>query len=298
MKSALSLAATALAFGFVPAALAESDVVTVRAYFDPGFNYFRAAQDSLAQAGVKLELKAVEGDWLKDEPLHLRGATAKAVVAGAVVTTATRHLTAAERAAGLEEVTLGSFAGIVMAHPAAPIESIDLKKWTAVLARKKLGALKWSELGTVAAGKDGPVSWALPDTMFKAWAAPLVKLRVLSEAIIASMPKKTAIEPEDVSIRVSQDKTAIAPFGYNFVTENLAHPLSPVKILKVDGVAPTNATVADGTYPLAMPLVAVYAAKAATPQSALGKLVTWLKSERSARVATMRALVPAAPAKG
>ena len=70
--------------------------------------------------------------------------------------------------------------------------------------------------------------------------------------------------------------------GYSFlyyVTEMM--PNTGIKLLVIDGVAPTRESIRDGSYPLA---VEVYAVTAGTTNENAGKLIGWLRSEEGRRL--------------
>lgn len=266
----------------------------VKAPFGPGINYMRAAEPILADhAGVRVVLDEPKGPWATEATLLDKPAERTAVAAGKYATIVFRHLTAKEAAAGLAETVLGYYGAVLVVHPDAPVDDVDLAKWNAYLTAKAEPALRWSTLGSVPKDKDGPVTWSLPDATHKHWPQPFIFAHAFPERLVPTFAKGAARDPEDAVYAVAGKKNGLAMHGFDFVLATMSNAFNPLKVLKINGIAPTAAALADESYPLARPIVLVYGASAAKPKdSGLAKFLAWQATDASLAVTTMRMLVP------
>jgi hypothetical protein len=271
--------------------------LTATTYFDPGHQFLRAAQDSLASTGVGLSFDVKDGNWLKDPPLQTDLAVQTQILSGKAVTVSMRPLSEQETNAGLASVPLGYFAAVIVAHPSAPVRSITREKWAGMQGRAVVEIVPWSAIGEAepTARKDSGAKLKLPDQTFRTWAEPLAFLGLLQKNTLDLLPKAKdkPVEPLHAVFAAANDEHALAVHGYDLVTKSLIHPLMPVKLLPVDGVAPSPVTIRDGSYPFSRALLLVYGRDAASDQkSPLGKLLSYLQTENAAEVARLRALIP------
>ena len=82
---------------------------------------------------------------------------------------------------------------------------------------------------------------------------------------------------------------AIGYSYYYYVTS--MHYTDQIKLLEIDGVAPSDETIADGTYPLINPSYAIINAK--TPEdSPVREILSWLVSEEGQETAREAGYVP------
>lgn len=274
--------------------------LVVKSYLDPGLQYFRAAESALSKAGTPLDIDILEGQWFDEKPVWADLKTLKEILNGKIVTTATRRLTEKERKSGLRDVVLGYYAAVVFAHPNAPIESIDSKKWQAVLKPGK--KFKWRDIALDGEGVakdaangalDAQVAWSFPDATYAAFAKPFVRIGAISEALIKTFPKETPeLTPIATTYLAADHKNYIGIYGYNLVLENQIHPLKPVRLLKVDGVYPNDRSIADGSYPFTAPVTMVYSAKTETaPGHPVSQVLSFLRSQQAVAAAQQRNLV-------
>ena len=269
--------------------------LTVKAPAGPGTNYLRLAEQQLADfAGDKLVLEAQRGPWAVEANVLDKAAGRAAVASGKFATIIYRHLTAAEKAAGLGEAVFGYYGAVLVVHPDAPIDGISASKWAAYLTAKKEPAdLRWSTLADVPAAKDAPLAWSLPDAANKAYVKPFTFAHAFPERLTDAFPTTPAQDPDAATYAVAKKPHAIAVHGFDFVLDGFDTPFNHMKVLKVGGIAPNARTFADETYPFARPVVFVYGvAQAAERSSATAKFLTWLASGRSKAVAQQRMLVP------
>jgi hypothetical protein len=280
------------------AAAAALPTLTVKAPRGPGTEFFRAAEPSLpAHAGIEVKNEAQKTPWTVDATVLDKPAERAAIAAGKYTTTIYRHLTAAEKAAGLAETVLGYYGAVLVTSPAAPVDGIDRNKWKAYLSAKSEPALKWSTIANVPAGKDAPLTWSLPSSEHKRWPQPFIFAHAFPERLVAQFAKGTT-DPEDATYAVGQKKDAIALHGFDFVLNRDNNYMNPLKVLKVDGVEPTILTLGNESYPLARTIVFVYGAAAARDAaSPVAKLIAWLPSPNGIGVARERQLVLPVPPK-
>jgi hypothetical protein len=281
----------------------KAAALKVKSYLDPGLQYFRAAEPALGKAGATVDIDIIEGDWFDSKPAYLRADVMKSILKGKTVSTGTRRLTAAEKAKGLSDAVLGYYAALLYVHPDAPIDSIDTKKWKAVLKPGK--SFTWKDIASNAQhtadkakvdGKnpvDNVVSWSFPDAAYAAFAKPFIRLGAISPALIKSFPKQGRdLTPIAATYVVADYQDKIGIFGYNLVLNNQIHPLKPVRLLKINGVYPTDKTIADGSYPFAAPVTVVYSTKAGeSPEHPVRAMLDFLTSEPAVAAAQQRSLV-------
>lgn len=254
----------------------------------PGPNFLRAAEDSLAaheQLTVNLETKP--GSWMNETKNGALGEPAGRA------TFLYRPLTASEKAAGWAEETLGYYGSILFTHADAPVDSISWKKWQAYVAAKKEPVkLRWSTIADVPQDKDAPVTWVLPDAKNRDWARPLVFAHGAPARIVDTFKKEPARDPLAAVSEVARVQNGLALHGFDYVVARLDVPFIKKKTLKVDGVEPTIATLADGTYKLARPVVLAYDAKLATGADApIVRFKRWLTTRPAQTVYESRLLV-------
>lgn len=278
--------------------------LTITSYLAPGLQYFRAASDSLAASGNPVSINIIEGQWFKNKLAISKPEVLKDVLSGKAVTTGVRHLTDEERAKGLREIVLGYYAAVVFAHPDAPVESIDTKKWASVIQTGK--KFKWRDISSPEQKSitkknqtkdplDQQVTWSFPDASYADFARPFVNMGAISEALIKTFPKNGPdLTPIASTYVTAENKNSIGIFGYNLILGNQIHALKPVKVLKVNGVYPNERTIADNTYPFTQPVTLIYSAKAEeNPKHSIHKIIAFLKTPPATAAAQQRGLIRA-----
>ena len=140
---------------------------------------------------------------------------------------------AAENGVELEMVPIGSDAFVFIVNANNPVSDISIDQIQGIYSGE---ITNWSELG----GKNTPIAAMRRNK---------------------NSGSETALEKLMGDIPISPDYTAIfgSPIGFSFryyVTGMLGE--GGVKILTINGVAPTAETIADGSYPIAGNIYAVY----------------------------------------
>jgi len=260
----------------------------VEAPLGPGPNFVRAAEDSLAvHEQLTVHLKTTPGSWMKETKDGALGKPA------GKATFLYRPLTAAEKAAGWAEETLGYYGSMLFTHADAPVDSISWKKWRAYVdAKKEPAQLRWSTIADVPKEKDAAVTWVLPDAKNRDWARPLVFAHGVPARILDKFKKEPAKEPRTAVSDVARVENGLALHGFDYVVARLDLPFFKKKTLKVDGVEPTVATLGDGSYKLARPVVLAYDAKlAAGADAPIVRFKRWLTTRPAQVVYESRLLV-------
>ena len=111
------------------------------------------------------------------------------------------------------------------------------------------------------------------------------------EIMEAPMERKIAGMGEIIDAVASYDnkKTAIGYSYYYYVTS--MHYSDDIKLVKIDGIAPSDETIADGTYPLINPSYVII--NADTPEdSSVRDIIEWIVSPKGQAVAKEAGYVP------
>jgi len=282
----------------------KAETLHIKSYLDPGLQYFRAAEHAMLRTGSTVKIEIIEGDWYDAKAPLTRPDVLRSVLNGDVVTTATRRLTPEERSKGLDDAVLGHFAAVLFVHPSAPIEDVDSQKWPRALTPGQ--KFTWRDIANDnaavvakavtkdrASAIDRSVTWSFPDATYANFAKPLILTGAITDALINAFPKvNPELTPLASTYLVADDPNKIGILGYNLVLTNQIHPLKPVRLLKIDGVYPSNQQIANGNYRFAAPVTVVFAAKAAkSPKHPIKKMLDFLKTEHALAAASERALV-------
>ncbi len=168
-----------------------------------------------------------------------------------------------------------------------PVEDISLEDLQKIY---KGEITNWKELG----GSDAPIkAFQRPDN---SGSQTLMYKLVVPRDQIAPAP--TEMRPggmDDLVDAVSNYDEGLHSIGYSvyyYASGMYTDPGS--KMISVDGVFPTDETIADGSYPLTDGYYAVYD-KEHSESSAVGRLLAWLRSESGQVVAQRSGYVPLMP---
>lgn len=154
---------------------------------------------------------------------------------------ATRRLTAEERTKGLQDSLIAYDAIAVVVHKNNPVTELSIKDLHRILRGKDKS---WKQFGWV----DQPVTVVLPDT---GSGLRKVFLETILEGNPLSIRTREALSTYGTVAALRQDSLAITICSLSQV--RYAH----LKALKIEGIPPSIETVADGSYPLRVPIVIV-----------------------------------------
>lgn len=172
---------------------------------------------------------------------------------------------AAENGVELEMVPIGSDAFVFIVNDSNPVNNITIDQIKGIYSGE---ITNWKELG----GKNMPI------------AAMRRNKNSGSQTALEKLMRDTPIKP---------DYTAIfgSPIGFSFryyVTGMLGE--GGVKILTINGVAPTAETIADGSYPIAGNIYAVYR-KGETNENVY-KAIEFMKSPEGQKIVEQSGYIP------
>ena len=176
---------------------------------------------------------------------------------------------------------------VFMVNKDNPVEDISLEDLQKIY---KGEITNWKELG----GSDEPIrAFQRPDNSGSQ--TLMYKLVVPADEIA---PAPTEMRPggmDDLVDAVSDYDEGLHSIGYSvyyYASGMYTDPGS--KMIAVDGVYPTDETIADGSYPLTDGYYAVCDAEHGE-NSPVGRLLTWLRSENGQKVAQASGYVPLMP---
>ncbi|MBQ3090931.1 MAG: substrate-binding domain-containing protein [Clostridia bacterium] len=176
---------------------------------------------------------------------------------------------------------------VFMVNKDNPVEDISLEDLQKIY---KGEITNWKELG----GSDEPIkAFQRPDNSGSQ--TLMYKLVVPADEIA---PAPTEMRPggmDDLVDAVSDYDEGLHSIGYSvyyYASGMYTDPGS--KMIAVDGVYPTDETIADGSYPLTDGYYAVYDAEHGE-NSPVGRLLAWLRSENGQKVAQASGYVPLMP---
>ncbi|MDQ7063176.1 MAG: substrate-binding domain-containing protein [candidate division KSB1 bacterium] len=169
-------------------------------------------------------------------------AAIEAVYTGAVdLAISTRPLTEKERAKGLRDSLIAYDAIAVVVHKSNPVQKLSMKQLNKILRRK---IKTWKKLGWL----DQPISVILPDTssglrtMFLQAALRGKKMKVQPKEALSTYGAIAMVRQDTLSITIC----SLSQTRY-------AH----LKPLAIEGIRPSKETIANGTYPLRVPVFLV-----------------------------------------
>ena len=187
---------------------------------------------------------------------------------------ASRNLKAEEAESGLTETVLAYDGIAVIVNPENPVSDLDV----ATIAKIYTGAItNWSEVG----GNDAEIVLIGRE----AGSGTRDGFESITDTEDACLYRQELTSTGDVITTVSQNPGAI---GY----ASVASVKETVKALTVDGVAPTEETIKDGSYVVQRPFVLV--TKTDTPLSdAAFKFFTYITSADANEIIAAAGVVPA-----
>lgn len=175
---------------------------------------------------------------------------------------------AAEQGVALEVQSIGYDAPVFLINDANPVESLTGQQIVDIYAGK---ITNWAQVG----GSDLPI--VAYQRVESSGSQVMMKAQVMKDVEMMDAPKalRTSEMGELVDAIASYRNTADA-IGYSvyYYIDNM-YMQSGIKLLKVDGVAPTNETIASGAYPYRQPFYAVIRADAPA-DSPERQLFNWL----------------------
>ena len=165
-----------------------------------------------------------------------------------------------------------------------PVDSITIKQAHDIYAGK---ITNWKELG----GNDEPiVAFQRPDNsgsqtgLYEYIISPDELMEAPSEEVFGAMD-----EIVDAVSSYDNGKGSIGYSYYYYVTN--MHYQEDIKLLAIDGIMPSDETIADGTYPIINPSYAIISAD--TPEdSPLRDILAWIVSEKGQYVGKQQGYVP------
>jgi phosphate transport system substrate-binding protein len=185
-----------------------------------------------------------------------------------------RQLGAEERA-GLRETVVAVDGIVVVVHPRNPVRGLTRAQLRALFAGR---VRSWQGVG----GADAPVVVVTREEGSGTRAT--FEALVMGEEPVAQRALVTAFSG-GLRRMVADDPDAV---GYMTISQ-----IGPgVRVLAVDGVAPTERAIASGAYPLHRPLLFV---TRPTPPPPVGAFMRWVLSPAGQAVVRAERLVPAAP---
>lgn len=175
---------------------------------------------------------------------------------------------AEEEGVALEVQPIGYDAPVFLINDANPVESLTDRQIVDIYAGK---LTNWAQVG----GNDQPI--VAYQRVESSGSQVMMKAQVMKgvEMMDAPQTQRTGDMGELVDAIASYRNTADA-IGYSvyYYIDNM-YMQSGIKLLKVDGVAPTNETIASGAYPYRQPFYAVIRADAPA-DSPERQLFNWL----------------------
>ncbi len=166
----------------------------------------------------------------------------EAVAAGAAdLAISTRPLTEEEKHKGLRDSLLAYDAIAVIVHESNPVEKITLKQLQKILRRK---IKNWKKLG----GPDAPIHVVLPDTssgmrrVFLERVLEKHRMKVEPVEGLSTYGAVALVQKDSLAIGICSMSQAKFPY---------------IKALSVNGAEANRATLADGSYPLRVPVLLI-----------------------------------------
>lgn len=180
--------------------------------------------------------------------------------------------------AGLTFTPVAWDALVMIAHPDNPVGSLTLKQlhdiyWGRITNWKDLGGKDQPiDLYTVASPLDG-AEYSLRRLLFGTGDAPVVMPRMY------------------INVNMLEQGIALDPKALGLSTLSGTHDNKEVKLIAIEGVTPSLASIADGSYPLATPLY--LASSPSSPHGAeIAKFMAFLSSDEAKKIARDHDLLP------
>jgi phosphate transport system substrate-binding protein len=171
---------------------------------------------------------------------------------------------AAARGLNLTETPIGMEALVFYAHRDNPARSLTQAQIRAVYGGR---VRNWKELG----GSNEPI---LAFQRPKGSRSQTNMLRIMEGEAMISPPREEKGSAGDSRLVVAEYRNRINAIGYSFRWHAAVLDAKPeIRLLEVDGVAPTPENIQSGVYPLTVPILAV-TARPLSPQSQ--SLLDWI----------------------
>lgn len=192
---------------------------------------------------------------------------------------------AREQGVALEVQAIGYDAPVFLINDGNPVETLTQQQIVDIYAGK---IANWAEVG----GNDQPI--VAYQRVENSGSQVMMRAQVMKDTPMMDAPRelRTSEMGELVDAIAAYRNTADA-IGYSvyYYIDNM-YMQSGIKLLKVDGVAPTNETIASGAYPYRQPFYAVIRADA--PADACERrLYDWLATPEGRRLVEEAGYVPA-----
>lgn len=183
---------------------------------------------------------------------------------------------AAAQAAGVElKLTpIGREAFVFFVHSENPVTALTPEQIRAIYTKR---LTNWSALG----GQDGPI---LPfQRPAGSGSQTALELKVMQgEPLPAPLREEYSEGMGGIIQRVAAYRNSRAAIGYSFrVFATVMSPVPDIKLLAIDGVAPTPETIRSGAYPYT---VEIFAATAGTPNPHVPALIAWFLGPEGQRL--------------
>ncbi len=180
--------------------------------------------------------------------------------------------------AGLTFTPVAWDALVIITSPDNPVSNITLKQLHDIYYGD---ITNWSQLG----GKDEPIN-------LYTVASPLDGAEYsLRRLLYGSGDARVAAPRWYINVNALEQAVALDPKSLGLSTLSRVHDNKQVKIIPIEGVTPTPATVADGSYPL---YTAIYLASSpSSPHAAeIAKFMDFLNTDEAKKIARAHDLVP------
>lgn len=173
-------------------------------------------------------------------------------------------------------------AAVPIAHPGNPVTSLSMRQLYEIYFGR---ITNWKDLG----GDDKPIN-------LYAIAAPLDGIEYsLRELVFNDGAKRVAAPRLYLNTVMLEQAIALDPAGLGLSTLAGVHANKGVKVIGVEGVQPTSATIADGSYPL---FITLYLAERedSPKHEAIGRFISFLDTPEAKDVLRRHQLTPYAEA--
>lgn len=189
---------------------------------------------------------------------------------------------AQSQSVSLQTTPVGYDAFVFFVHKDNPVQNLTLEQIRNIYSRK---LTNWRQLG--GADEDilafqRPANSGSQTTMEEVVMRGRKMTKPLREEFYEGMG--------DIVLGVAAYRNRLNAIGYSFrwyATEQYAHP--DIRLLSIDGVAPTPENIANGSYPLSVPLLAV-TARPLSPESR--QLIDWITGPEGQTLVSRTGYIP------
>ncbi|MEO6968487.1 MAG: substrate-binding domain-containing protein [Rhodanobacteraceae bacterium] len=167
---------------------------------------------------------------------------------------------------------------VMIAHPSNPVSNLTLKQLHDIYYGK---ITNWKDLG----GKDEPID-------LYTVASPLDGAEFSLRRLMYGKGDAPVVMPRMyINVNMLEQGVTLDPKALGLSTLSGVHDNKDVKVIPIEGVTPTLATVADGSYPLSTPIY--LASNPSSPHAAeIAKFMTFLSGDEARKIARDHDLLP------